>query len=175
MLFGLALAAAGSLHLASDPIRAVRALTRLRVVMAGDTYLGVEGVVLQQTASDCGPAALATLLVRAGAARPPASIDAIAGLAGTTPRGTRLGGLARASTALGHPARSVRMRPDTLTAGALQAQLPAILWIDRRHFVTVSSRRADGRFVVLDPAVGAYTLTYASLTARWTGEAMLLQ
>ncbi|MBA3890390.1 MAG: hypothetical protein H0X64_07660 [Gemmatimonadaceae bacterium] len=63
-----------------------------------------------------------------------------------------------------------RRQPSQLTR-----RLPIVAWIDRGHFVAVTRQRQDGDFVILDPLVGAYALSFDALVARWTGEALVLE
>jgi len=86
----------------------------------GGDFLGARGVVLQRSFYDCGPAALANLFTLMGVRAP--SLDSIARLAGTTPRGTSLGALARVGSHLGHEFEVRRYKP----AKAPNEALPVI-------------------------------------------------
>lgn len=77
----------------ADPVEGTRWASRAIIRARGGTFVTFPGVVLQSGFSDCGPAALATLLRTLGGTPPP--LDSIAALAGTGARGTTFAGLAR--------------------------------------------------------------------------------
>lgn len=149
------------------PTLAPRLLRMAQVQWQGGRLLGEEGVVLQRAANDCGPAALANLLILMGVTPPP--LDSIATLAGTTPHGTSLGALARAAERLGLPARVRRFAPARVAAGAP----PTLVWIGRSHFVVVAARSAEGVLTVVDPQIGSYRVPEAAFARVWSGEALV--
>lgn len=167
-LAGLLGSAAVAWSTISDPPRAARVVARVGVAMAGGTYLGRDGVVLQKGLADCGPAALANLLRTVGASIP--SLDSLGRLAGTGAEGTRASGLIRAAQASGVSLVLRRVSPDSLEV----VRKPFIAWVDKGHFVTVAEQFPDGRLVVLDPQVGRYSIKQEAFKAIWSGEAILL-
>lgn len=171
-LLVISLSGIGAVAFGRDPHAALRASIRARIEIAGGDYLGTEGVVLQATLADCGPAALASLLARLGR---PVATESLAVLAGTTARGTRLGGLAYAANAVGVRAYAVRLSEARRQPDQLSRRLPIVAWVDRGHFVAVTGQRRNGDFVVLDPQVGVYSLPFGALVGRWTGEALVLE
>jgi len=124
------------------------------------------GAVLQSGLTDCGPAALATLVITLGGTPP--SSDSIASLAGTGARGTTLAGLARAARALGLDAELGRVDPAALA----DMDTPLLAWVDEGHFVTVVPD-PSGSALVLDPQVGPYRIRGRALRRFWSGEALL--
>ncbi len=166
-LVGL-LAGAALWWAAADLPRTARAAARVGVAMAGGTYLGRDGVVMQTGLSDCGPAALANLLRAVGLAPP--SLDSLGTLAGTSAEGTRASGLIRAAGASGVSLVLRRLSADSLEV----ARKPFIAWVDRGHFVVVAKQGPEGRLVVLDPQVGRYSINQEAFKASWSGEAILL-
>ena len=153
---------------AGDPSRAARVAARIGVAMAGGTYLGRDGMVMQTGLADCGPAALANLLGAVGASVP--SLDSLGRLAGTGAEGTPASGLIRAARASGVPLVLRRVSTDSLAS----ARKPFIAWVDKGHFVTVAEQSPGGRVVVLDPQVGRYSIEQHAFKAIWSGEAILL-
>lgn len=152
---------------AADPMSALRVTARASWIISGAQYLGADSMVLQSSLYDCGPAALASLIMALGAVPPP--LDSIRKLAGTSIRGTTIGGLTRASVSLG-----LRLRPSVLRSGRVQrSALPLIAWIDRGHFVAIKAGDTAGAVIVLDPQAGRYLLSTAELATRWTGEAIV--
>ncbi len=141
---------------------AYRAVIRAR----GGAFVSFPGALLQSGLSDCGPAALATLIVTLGGSPPPE--DSIGTLAGTGARGTTFGGMARAARLLGVPNELRRLSP----AAMLALPSPVVAWVDRGHFVTVVPD--SGRAVlVLDPEVGPYRITVDRFRRYWSGEALV--
>jgi hypothetical protein len=162
-----AIAAVGVLGPASrDPGLPGRWAYRAVIRARGGAFISFPGAVLQSGFSDCGPAALATLLVTLGGDPPPA--DSIGLLAGTGARGTTFGGLARAARLLGVPNDLRRLAPAAMES----LSSPVIAWVDRGHFVTVVPD--TGRAVlVLDPEVGPYRIPVGRLRRYWQGEALV--
>ena len=142
--------------------RAARAVIRCR----GGTFVSSPDVVFQSGPSDCGPAALATL-IRALGGDPP-STASIARLAGTGARGTSFAGLSLAALHLG-----VRNEVGRLGAADMETLgTPVIAWVAGGHFVTVvpDSRTSA---LVLDPQAGPYRIGRPHLARFWKGEALV--
>ena len=141
---------------------AYRAIIRAR----GGTFVSSPGAVLQSGPTDCGPAALATLIRTLGGDPPP--IDSIARLAGTGARGTTFADLARSARTLG-----VRSALGRLDAAAMETlNTPVIAWVDGGHFVTVVPD-SSGFALVLDPQAGPYRIGRSRLARYWGGEALV--
>lgn len=168
-LVALMISGTAALWIADDPIAASRVWRRLELGVGGTRIEGTDGVMLQRSWWDCGPAALFNLLARMGT-QPP-SLDSLVVLtAGAPPRGTRLGAIAEAAESLGFRSALFRASPGTLD----RIDLPALAWFDRRHFVVLSHRDDSGYTVILDPEVGRYRLAPASLHRRWSGQGLRL-
>ena len=161
-------AASTALLAASDPRRLNGFVARRELARIGASYLGSDGVVLQADWNDCGPAALANVLVAVGADPPP--LDSLERLAGTGPVGTRVSGLIEASEALGLPMAFRRVGRGEVA----HLQLPFIAWVNRSHFVAVVQRSPAGTITVVDPGVGRYTIDEREFRAIWSGEAVVL-
>ncbi len=145
-----------------------RIAARQELTDLGGSYLGAEGVVLQATLNDCGPAALANLLHAVGIDAP--SLDSLATLAGTGPVGTRASGLIRAGAVFGLPMTLEHIAPEQVAA----TPRPFIAWVNRNHFVTVTDLSPTGTITVIDPRVGRYTISEQDFRSIWSGEAVLL-
>lgn len=153
---------------ARDPFIVSRAARSLALRTRGVEILGADDVVLQRTASDCGPAAVSNLFIALG--RPDPGLDTLSILAGLTPRGTTIGGLATAAKAFGLRLEPVRIEPPS-THGI---RLPFIAWIERSHFVVVTGRSSSGHIEVIDPQVGRLRMDERDFTGNWSGEALVL-
>lgn len=161
----LTVVAAG--FLAADPARLSRAAARAQVIVLGGSYEGREGVVLQSGLNDCGPAALANVFQSLGMEAPPS--DSLETLAGTGPRGTRASGLIRAAAVFGVELALVRVDWEDRR----RVPTPFIAWVHESHFVAVTEQ-AGGRFTVLDPQVGRYSIGEEAFRSIWSGEAIVL-
>jgi ABC-type bacteriocin/lantibiotic exporter with double-glycine peptidase domain len=123
-------------------------------------------VVLQTTASDCGPACLTMLLSAHGRPLRPAVVrEALdPGRDGVTALDLRDVG-----AELGLPLRAVRVEPQLLASGGLEGLvLPAIAHWTGHHFVVVESARR-ARYQVIDPAAGRRSLDREAFLAGCTG------
>jgi hypothetical protein len=149
-----------------DPVEAGRWASRAIIRARGGTFVSSPGAVRQSGFSDCGPAALATLIRTLGGDPPPN--DSIARLAGTGARGTSFAGLSRAALRLG-----VRNEVSRLDAAAMETlSTPVIAWVDGGHFVTVVPD-SPGFALVLDPQAGPYRIGRPRLGRYWKGEALV--
>jgi ABC-type bacteriocin/lantibiotic exporter with double-glycine peptidase domain len=152
---------------ARDPFALLRFARVAMIRMAGGEFLGDDGVVLQRTVYDCGPAALANLVQLLGITPPP--LDSLSTLAGTTSRGTSFAALRRAASLLGVSLEASRFVPPTVP----ESRLPLIAWFGRRHFVVVAGRSPKGMLTVLDPQMGRYRAPERWFAKQWSGEALL--
>ncbi len=154
---------------ATDLPRLGRIVARVDLSMSEATYLGLEGVVLQSTLTDCGPAALANMMRDLGMQAP--ATDSLMVLAGTGPLGTRASGLIRAGEVFGLSLTLERVPLAVLP----ETPMPFIAWVNRSHFVTVTDRSPSGRLTVVDPQVGRYSISEDGFKKTWSGEALLLR
>lgn len=93
--------------------------------------------------ADCGPRALLLLCPQFGIHT---SLVSLRRMAGTTPKGTTMAGLAHAATLLGLKAKGVQVDKQALT----QISLPAIAWYDSNHYVNLLSV-SDDQATIRDP------------------------
>lgn len=100
---------------------------------------------------------------------PALSLDSLARLTETTPRGTSLGALARAAARLGHQLEVRRFTPPI----PLNDVLPMIAWVGGSHFVAVAGRSDRGVHTILDPQLGTYRMPEAAFAREWHGEALV--
>ena len=156
------------MRVARDPIVVLRVAQRALLKGDGVGDIDADGVFLQRTLYDCGPAALANLLLLVDGRSP--GMDTLAVLAGTTMHGTTLSGLQRAATAFELEVLPVRAKPGART----WPTTPFIAWIDRNHFVVVAARTERGNVLVIDPRVGRYVIDERSFARRWSGEALVV-
>ena len=167
ILLATPLTAAAAGFLAADPMRLSRAAARAQVMVLGGTYEGREGVILQSGMNDCGPAALANVLKVLDIDA--TSLDSLEALAGTGPEGTLASGLVRAAAAFGLQLALTRVEWERRG----QVPTPFIAWVHESHFVAVTER-TQGRFTVLDPQMGRYSIDESAFRSIWTGQAIVL-
>jgi len=158
---GFALASAPA-----DPLTASRWMYRATLRARGGSFVPDPGALLQSGPTDCGPAALATLLTTMGG--DPPDLKRVGQLAGTGARGTTFAGLSRAARLLGVPNRLLRMDPASLA----DQSSPVIAWVDRGHYVTLVPDSSD-TVLVRDPLAGSYRIAVARLRRFWSGEALV--
>lgn len=166
VMFGIVGVLAAVAAAPADPLAAGRGLYRATIRARGGTFVSFPGAVLQSGPSDCGPAALATLIRTLGGTPPPT--DSLARLAGTGARGTVFAGLARTARYLGVANELRRLSPAAVDA----LDTPVIAWVDGGHYVTVVPDSVRS-VLVLDPQVGPYRIGRARLRRYWSGEALV--
>jgi ABC-type bacteriocin/lantibiotic exporter with double-glycine peptidase domain len=166
VLLGVVVTLAGTTAAPTDPVAAGRSAYRATLRARGGTFVSSPDAVLQSGFSDCGPAALATLLRTLGGTPPPT--DSLARIAGTGARGTTFAGLAHTARLLGVAVELRRLSPAAMAA----LDTPVIAWVDGGHFVTVVPDSA-GSALVLDPQAGPYRIGRARLRRYWSGEALV--
>jgi ATP-binding cassette subfamily B protein len=128
-------------------------------------------IALQHDTSDCGPAALLTVLRMHGQ---DCSVEYLREQAGTDASGTSVYGLVRAARSLGMHAEAVRGHIGDLAT----CRFPLIAHVVTRegllHFIVVKGIRR-GRVQVADPAMGHYRMTLDAFAELWkTGVAILV-
>lgn len=165
LLASVILALTGAAAVARDPMAPLRYVTGAQLRIDGARLLGWEGVVPQRTLWDCGPAAVATLMLRLGREAP--SLERVAQLAGTTPQGTAMRGLSEALRTLG-----VRHAAHAAGPLALDAR-PILAWVRPGHFVVVERAPEPGMVDVLDPRVGRYRVADSVFARSWPGAALV--
>jgi hypothetical protein len=104
-------------------------------------------VSASSVASDCGPRALALVCQRLGVS---ATLARLRELAGTSEKGTSMAGLAKAAEAVGLKAEGVQVSRE----GLGHVELPALAWVNSRHYVVVWEIRGDtgqGTATIRDP------------------------
>lgn len=168
VLTGVFLLAVAAAVLAAEPMGLSRLAARVQMVAAGASYHGTDSVILQSGPNDCGPAALANMILVLG--QTPPSKDSLAVLAGTGPTGTWASGLIRAAAVLGLDLAFVRVSSNKRR----HVPVPFIAWVRNSHFVTVSERSADAIYMVLDPQAGRFSIDEKQFHQIWSGEAIVL-
>jgi len=166
VLLAGAAAAVAAAALPDDPSAAGRWARRATIRARGGTFVSFPGAVLQSGPTDCGPAALATLIRTLGGTPP--TLDSIAVLAGTGARGTSFAGLARAARSLGLENELVRVDP----AAKASLDIPVLAWVEEGHFVTIVPE-SPGSVLVLDPQAGPYRIGLRDLRRHWSGAALI--
>lgn len=142
------------------------------------TPFGVSSVpvVLQTARNDCGPAALAALLIWADRATPLATITSAARLG---PDGISLGEFARVADAFGLPGAWYHLEAARLTTVGTPfvAHVTAATGTPGAsqlgHLVVVWAA-GGGAVLLSDPAVGASIVPLAEFARRYTGRAFVL-
>jgi predicted double-glycine peptidase len=158
--------ASGAAAVRSDPVKPLRTITRWSLQWRGARF--TNGVARQQTSlSDCGAVALADLLALTGRNVP--APEFVRRASSTTSAGTTLGNLEMASAEFGLRLFAVKWDPHELAL----LPLPALVWVEKRHFVVVARRTFPDSVEVLDPAAGAYRMASGRFARLWSGEALI--
>jgi hypothetical protein len=166
ILLGWFLGVGGLTLVSQDPTSAARWVYRATILARGGTFSNAPGAVLQSALNDCGPAALANLILTLGGSPPP--VEVIGSFADTGARGTTFAGLSEAALRLGVPNILRRVEP----ASTADLSTPFIAWVDRGHYVTVVPDSTDS-VLVLDPQAGPYRIRISRLARYWSGEALI--
>jgi len=134
---------------------------------AGETaYLGPEGMIFQNRQNDCGLAAMTMILNYHGILSLTASIENEWGL---TRRGMSLMRLKEIGEHYGLRACGWKVDPKESPG----TPMPAILFVDNRHFVVLDSVDREDRAFVRDPAIGRIRISGKMLRSRWQGEVLV--
>jgi predicted double-glycine peptidase len=137
------------------------------LAIAGRAHAAPDDIVLQSTSSDCGPAALATLLkVYLDV---PTSEAEMVKLTGSKPQfGTTLMQLEQAANGKGCQADSYRMNWKTLKEQIKATPLPLIVRTlnPEPHFSLLLAIDGDTVFIA-DPAIGHIMLSERAFLKRW--------
>ena len=166
ILLGCFFGVGGLTFAGQDPASVSRWVYRATILARGGAFVQAPGAVRQSALNDCGPAALATLILTLGGSPP--SVEVIGSFAGTGARGTTFAGLSEAAHRLGVPSILRRVEP----AATAELSTPFIAWVDRGHFVTVVPDSTDS-VLVLDPQAGPYRIRMSRLARYWSGEALI--
>jgi ABC-type bacteriocin/lantibiotic exporter with double-glycine peptidase domain len=127
-------------------------------------------LIRQHDQTDCGPAALLSVLHFWGGDLPLAELRS---LSGTDLRGSNLAGLLRAGEAIGFRARGATGTVDELRGEALPAIAHVVLPDGTPHFVVVY-RITSKAIAVGDPARGRGRIARHDFEAIWPFRAVLL-
>jgi ATP-binding cassette subfamily B protein RaxB len=133
----------------------------------GDTpCLGREGVFFQQSHGDCGGAALKMILEHFDI---PIEYGPLWQRLQDRPEGTTMLGIKQLAESAGLLCEGWRLSPQDLR----HIPLPAVLLLQRRHFVVVASVDADKGILILDPVRGRLLVSVRKLVSVWNGETLL--
>ena len=127
-------------------------------------------LVDQQEETDCGPAALLSVLRFWGGDE---SLPAVRTLAQTEAHGTTLRGLSEAANSLGLRARGASGRFEDLLREPLPCIAHVVLEDARAHFVVVY-RAVENRVWIGDPARGRAVLSQEAFERMWKTRSVLL-
>jgi ABC-type bacteriocin/lantibiotic exporter with double-glycine peptidase domain len=133
---------------------------------AGGEYQGTDGVLMQSSYNDCGPAVLQMIFDRYG----------IVSSVGEIERTVRLTGSGASMFSLKQMAEEKGLRAEgwRLTLGDLtKASFPLLLFVHNDHFVVADS--IDNSMIFLrDPAIGRIKLPALNLPQIWRGETLII-
>lgn len=130
-------------------------------------HLGYGRVVRQETATDCGPAALKMVMRHHDVDIP---LETLSDAAGLTFQGSSFAGLKRAAERFGFTATGWRMNVPEL----LQKPLPALVKVGGCHFAVVEGLAGE-MIVLLDPKEGEVHLTLRRFEAAWDHVALIIE
>jgi len=120
--------------------------------------------VLQQAAVECGAASLGMVLASMGRFEP---LDTLRAAAGVTRDGASAISIMRAAQQYGLETEPRRGEVADLNG----IPVPAIVWVNRSHFVVLEGAHRD-TFFVNDPARGRYSLSTEEFSEIYSGAAM---
>lgn len=140
---------------------------RLAPMPDGSEYLGREGVVMQTTRMNCGPSALKMILDGHGVRIP---LDELESIIPVSEDGASMLALKNAAVQFGLETDGWRLVFDDLRTGPL----PAVVFVDRSHFVVIDSIRHHTVFL-RDPGIGRMAVPEARFKERWKGETLLFR
>jgi predicted double-glycine peptidase len=167
LLLGATVALLTAPQLIANGLKSRPAVTKsARAQALGAAFITDSGIVLQQSDSDCGAAALSMALASFGVRRERS--DLVVELH-TDRTGASLLEMRRASQRSGIPAQSWRLRK----ADIAEVPLPAIAWIGRNHFVVIRRRIDALTLEVDDPSLGRLAWPVASFFQVWSGETLV--
>jgi ABC-type bacteriocin/lantibiotic exporter with double-glycine peptidase domain len=146
----------------------LRVASRWSLQRGGARFVAAGDVRLQQSLNDCGPTALADLLAITGHRVP--STDSMRKLTRLTSRGTTLADLEQAGRMSGLAVTSIRWNRASLAT----LPLPALVWVDRHHFVVVAHGPSLDTVEIRDPAAGRYRIARDRFAQRWSGDALVI-
>jgi len=133
----------------------------------GDTqFLGREGVIFQQSHSDCGGAALKMVLNHYDI---PMEYARLLEQLRIGPEGATMLNLKQLAESEGLRCEGWRLAPQDLPA----IPLPAVLLLRRSHFVVVERVDAKDGILLLDPVRGRLRVSMRKLTSIWQGETLV--
>jgi ABC-type bacteriocin/lantibiotic exporter with double-glycine peptidase domain len=146
----------------SDPASGYEMAARER----GGSYLGIDGVIMQDKSNTCGPAALKMILDAHGKK---VQLCELEKGGDTTIGGWSMQSLKNLAERHGLQAEGWRLTLDALC----RCRFPVILFVESRHFVVADSRDTAGFFYVRDPAIGRMKIHRRALGRIWAGEALV--
>lgn len=127
--------------------------------------------LLQQDESDCGIAALASIVNWHGGT---VDKEYLRHLSGTTVNGTTMLGLYQASQKIGFDAKGVKMDFEHLTS---QVE-PTILLVTTEnnflHYIVFYEKTISNEYIILDPSIGVKIISHLDLEKMWTNKMALL-
>jgi ABC-type bacteriocin/lantibiotic exporter with double-glycine peptidase domain len=126
------------------------------------------GVVRQRTAYDCGVAAMAMIL---GANGIEVEYEELWSALGTAADGTTMKAMKDVAERRGLECAGILVVSRDATA----VTVPAVLLLNRRHFVVFDGCDTSGDCMVRDPALGLLRVPRARLESEWGGETLMFR
>ena len=124
-------------------------------------------LVRQVRPSDSGPACLASVCRHYGRK---VALNALREVSDSVRADARLAGLRRAADSIGFETLAASVAWRELASN----RLPAVVQLSGRRWVTVLNT-SDDAIELLDPDLGARTMSQADFLSQWTGEALFLR
>lgn len=141
-------------------------LKQLRAWTMGARFITDKGVVLQSGINDCGPASLKMILTAYGI---DCSVSDLSSDLRLMAKGTSLLDLRNASAKLGLGAKSWSIHPEDLPG----VPLPAIAFVNKKHFVVLRRFITPEILEVDDPALGRIQWQSRAFKKVWSGEMLV--
>jgi ABC-type bacteriocin/lantibiotic exporter with double-glycine peptidase domain len=146
----------------SDPTSVYEMAARER----GGSYLGLNGVTMQDKNNTCGPAALKMIFDAHGKK---AQLSELERDGDTVRAGWSMQSLKKIAERYGLQAEGWRLDLDALC----RCRFPVILFVENRHFVVADGVDSAAFYYIRDPAIGRIKIHRRALGRIWTGETLV--
>lgn len=141
---------------------------KIAVWSYGGVFMDTVGVIIQSKNNNCGPTALKMIYDRYKINVTMKEMEKNLNL---SEKGTSMLSLIQMSIANGLEAEGWRYAPNEYN----KINMPAIIYVNKNHFVVADSMGADDYIFIRDPGIGKYKIQIINLLKHWDGEAIIFK